>query len=147
MTRISGASIGRRAKPQRVCGECGSAAAGVDLQCRQGKCGGRTVLFASQAESRRFGELRLMQRAGEIHSLKCHPKFDLNIRDPETFRITKVGVYTADFSYGVKGAKVIEDVKPHKTMRGVRKPLMSEAAALRIRLFEALYGLKVRFVE
>ena len=150
MTRISGASIGRKARPQRICLGCGSEVLPPKKECL---CGSKsTVLFASRAEARRYDKLLFLQRVGEIHSLHCHPKFDLNIRDPETFRmtmarITKVGVYTADFSYEINDKKVIEDVKPFKTVKGVRKPLMSEAAAMRIRVFEALYGLKVVFVE
>ena len=143
MTRISGASIGRRAKPQRICLGCGSAVLPPKKEC----CSKNTVLFASQAEVRRYNILRLMLFDGQIQCLQCHPKFPLIISNEVSRQSAKIGVYTADFAYEKNGKPVIEDVKAHKTVKGVRKPLMSEAAALRIKLFEALYGMKVVFVE
>lgn len=63
------------------------------------------IVFASMAESRRYLELKLLVRAGEIENLELQPVFNLvaGIR------------YVADFGYMEKGKRVIEDVKGFKT--------------------------------
>ncbi|MBM0046858.1 DUF1064 domain-containing protein [Anaerococcus sp. mt242] len=73
--------------------------------------------FDSQKEARRYGELKLMERAGVIKDLELQPKFELipTIRtETETLRKT---VYKADFKYfDVKADhEVVEDVKGFKT--------------------------------
>ena len=79
--------------------------------------------FDSAAEAKRYGELKLLQRAGVIKALGVHPKYPLTIRG------VTIGVFTADFAYFEGGRKVCEDVK------GV----VTEAASLRMRVFAALY--------
>jgi hypothetical protein len=66
--------------------------------------------FASKKEARRYQELRLLERAGEIVSLKLQPRFDLYVKDQ------KVCAYVGDFSY-FRGGKqlVVEDAKGFKT--------------------------------
>ena len=69
--------------------------------------------FDSKKEARRYGELKLLVRAGRIKDLELQPKFELipTIRtDTETLR--KVSYY-ADFQYvDVESGKIIvEDVK------------------------------------
>ena len=63
--------------------------------------------FDSQAEGRRYEELRLLELAGEISDLRVHPKWDLVVNGALICR------YTADFCYLPKGPGdyVIEDVK------------------------------------
>ena len=73
--------------------------------------------FDSKKEARRYGELKLMERAGKIKDLELQPKFELipTIRtEDETLR--KVS-YIADFKYiDLESGKVIvEDVKGFKT--------------------------------
>ena len=92
--------------------------------------------FDSQAEARRYGELKLMEQAGEIENLRVHPKFELQkalLRNGKTIRpIT----YTADFAYYDHGlphpGHVVEDVKGGKA---------TQTAAFRIKqkLFMAKY--------
>lgn len=79
--------------------------------------------FASAAEARRYGELKLLQRAGLIKALGVHPIYPLTIHG------VTVGKFTADFAYYEGGRKVCEDVK------GV----VTEAASLRMRVFMACY--------
>lgn len=79
--------------------------------------------FASAAEAKRYGDLKLMQRAGLIRGLGVHPGYPLVING------VTVGKFTADFAYFEGGQKVVEDVK------GV----VTEAASLRMRIFMALY--------
>ena len=73
--------------------------------------------FDSMKEARRYGELKLMVRAGVIKDLELQPAFELipTIRtETETLRKT---VYKADFRYtDIKtGGVVVEDVKGYKT--------------------------------
>lgn len=70
------------------------------------------VRFASKAEARRYCELRLLEKAGEIRELELQPKFPLY-----AFCGGCVGHYIADFRYraGTRGVLIIEDVKGVKT--------------------------------
>jgi hypothetical protein len=79
------------------------------------------ITFASKAEARRYTELKMLEKAGEIAHLALQPEFplyaalDLPIhqdRDP-----LKLGVYRGDFSYvrTVNGEVIVEDVKGFKT--------------------------------
>lgn len=68
------------------------------------------IVFDSKAEARRWGELKLLARAGEI--------FELNRQVPYSLMVNgaKVGVYRADFVYVDRGENVvIEDCKGFKT--------------------------------
>lgn len=75
------------------------------------------IMFASKAEARRYGELLLIEKAGEIQNLELQPKFVLQ----EAFECEQYGKskkkkisairYIADFKYQEKGITVIEDVK------------------------------------
>ena len=72
--------------------------------------------FDSQAEADRYMELLVMQRAGRISELTCHPSFELipaqKVPGRRGFRGHK---YTADFSYQRDGELVVEDVKSVRT--------------------------------
>lgn len=65
------------------------------------------IKFASKRESKRYGELKLLERAGEIRFLRLQPKFPLIVGE------TKVAEYWADFAYvrNVDDVQIIEDVK------------------------------------
>src|SRR5687767_4980106 len=82
------------------------------------------IRFASQKEAKRYAELKLLQKAGEIRELELQPEFPLHVlamhRTPTLegdIVTSSVGVYRADFSYrdGRSGRQVIEDVKGFKT--------------------------------
>lgn len=89
------------------------------------------ITFDSQAEYRRYCELKLLKSAGVVRDLKVHPKFDLTIMG------TKVGSFKPDFQYvNQSGAVVVEDVKG----------IISEAASLRIRVFQAIYRIPVTII-
>lgn len=70
-------------------------------------------VFDSKAEARRYGELQLMLRAGEIRDLRLHPAYPLMGRKgPLTYQSGRAVRYEADFEYVKDGAGVvIEDVK------------------------------------
>jgi len=86
--------------------------------------------FDSEAEARRYGELKILQAAGTIAGLAVHPRFELQaaFEDCEGQRWPPV-VYVADFAYTENGAPVVEDVKGFET----------EAWKLKRRLFLARY--------
>jgi hypothetical protein len=67
------------------------------------------VVFASVKESRRYSELKLLERAGAIRQLELQPKFVLTVDG------TKVCTYLGDFAYFENNARVVEDVKGMKT--------------------------------
>ena len=67
------------------------------------------VTFASKAESDRYSQLKLLQRAGQISGLVCQPKFICVVGG------VKVCTYIADFSYFEKDKQVTEDVKGYAT--------------------------------
>ena len=76
------------------------------------------VTFDSTAEARRYGELKLLERAGEILNLELQPVFVLQDgfkgQDGKRVRAVK---YIADFRYFDVGtsAVVVEDVKGMET--------------------------------
>lgn len=66
--------------------------------------------FDSAKESRRYGALKLMERANMISDLKLQEKFQFVING------VKVCSYVADFTYLDKGGQlVVEDVKSEVT--------------------------------
>lgn len=68
--------------------------------------------FDSGAEAKRYLQLRLMERAGEIRSLKHHEVFVLVPRFLNGQGEKRDGYsYEADFVYEENGCVVIEDVK------------------------------------
>lgn len=86
--------------------------------------GGKT--FDSAKEARRFGELSLLQKAGEISDLRTQVKYVLipAQREPDTVGkrggvikgrlIERECAYIADFVYKRNGVEVVEDVKGYK---------------------------------
>lgn len=84
---------------------------------RASKYGAKAVVvdgerIASKAEARRWAELRVLERAGEIADLKRQPRFPFKLNGDLMF------TYIADFDYRDKaGRRVVEDVK------GVATPL------------------------
>lgn len=74
--------------------------------------------FDSKAEARRYGELKLMQRAGLIKHLKLQPRYRIQdgFSNGEGKRVRPIS-YVADFEYIdlQKNDVVIEDVKGKKT--------------------------------
>jgi len=68
------------------------------------------ITFASAKEARRYSELKLLERAGEISALMLQPRFPLKVNDQ------LICTYVADFIYQDKGgSSVVEDAKGFKT--------------------------------
>ena len=69
------------------------------------------VVFASKKELKRYAELRLLQRAGEVQDLELQPEFRVSINGQHYC------TYTADFAYTEKGERVIEELKSTGTAK------------------------------
>lgn len=117
---------------------------------RRHKYGAKSVVvdgirFDSRKESRRYGELRLMERAGEIRDLKTQPVFPLfTVRFTDGTRVPiltdsgRVYEYHGDFAYTAKdGTYHVEDVKGTTTL-----PL----SKLKMAILRASMGLEVEIV-
>ena len=81
------------------------------------------IRFASKKEAKRYGELKLLQQAGEIAGLEMQPRWDLHVNG------TRVAFYKGDFCYIAKGGLfVVEDVKGMRTpmYRLKRKMMLAE---------------------
>ena len=66
----------------------------------------------SGAEARRYAELLLLLRAGQIRDLVVHPRYQIlpAFRDRE-HRYHRATDYEGDFAYWEAGGQVVEDVK------------------------------------
>ena len=98
------------------------------------------VKFQSKAEARRYVELKLLEKAGEIHSLALQPAFDLNVVGGVVKDVRyRIGEYRGDFQYteARTGKRIVEDVK------GFMTPL----ARWKIKHVAAQYGIDVRIVK
>jgi hypothetical protein len=72
--------------------------------------------FDSNKEARRYGELVLLERAGQISNLERQVRFELI---PSQYRdgkcVERAAHYIADFVYMEDGKKVVEDTKGFRT--------------------------------
>ena len=95
-------------------------------------------VFDSIAESRRYKELKLLERAGEITDLKLQPKFLLQEsfkKNGKTFRKIE---YIADFQYIENNKIIVEDVKGMQT----------DVFKIKHKLFEKKYpDLELRIIK
>lgn len=79
--------------------------------------------FHSKKEADRFLQLKLLERAGDITHVEKQPRFKCEVNGQH---ITE---YRADFRYfdKVRGARVVEDVKGHRTREYIIKKALTEA--------------------
>lgn len=87
------------------------------------------IRFASKKEAKRYGELKLLEKVGEIADLELQPKFPLVVNG------VKVCTYIGDFRYrNVRQDQVIvEDAK------GVR----TDVFIIKSKLTKAVHGVDV----
>lgn len=89
--------------------------------------------FASGAEARRYGELKLIQQSGQIHDLQLQTKFPLKVNGQ------LVCTYVADFTYRAwNGGMVVEDVKSPASK--------TPQYRIKAKLLRALTGIEIREV-
>ena len=89
-------------------------------------------IFASGAEARRYQELKILERAGEIDGLELQPEYPLVVNNQ------RVAVYIGDFLYVDAQSKqrVLEDVKSTITRK-------LPVYRLKKKLLFALYGIEI----
>ena len=95
--------------------------------------------FPSTREARRYGELRLLERAGKIRGLRLQPQFPIVVNDE------LICTYRADFQYEdaanpsdpLQWTLVVEDVKGVPT----------EVYKLKKKLVKATHGIEIREVK
>jgi len=91
------------------------------------------IKFDSKKEANRFGNLKLLQKAGEISDLKLQVKMEIMVKEK------KIATYIADFTYTERGQYVVEDVKSDFTRK-------NPVYRLKKKLIEAIYNLKIKEV-
>lgn len=99
------------------------------------KCTVDGITFDSKKEAKRYGELKLLVRAGEISHLELQPDFEVAINGKHICN------YKADFGYvDVKTKEVIiEDVKSVATSQ-------ISTYRLKKKLVEAIYQIEIKEV-
>jgi hypothetical protein len=75
------------------------------------------IKFDSKREANRYGELKIMLKAGIIGLLDLQVPFELNPGGSHSLK------YIADFVYIIRatGEKVVEDAKGHRTREYIKK--------------------------
>lgn len=87
------------------------------------------IKFDSKKEATRYGELKLMEKAGQISDLRVHTRWELFVNEQ------LICNYESDFDYlsAVFGYRKVEDTK------GVRTAVFK----LKKKLMMAIYGIEV----
>lgn len=96
------------------------------------------ITFDSAKEARRWQELKLLERAGEIYDLQRQVPFVLiPVQKDESGKVIEREVkYIADFTYKEKGSlrRTVEDAKGMKTKEYIiKRKLMLHRFGLRIK--------------
>jgi len=73
------------------------------------------VTLDSQAEGRRYQQLRVLANAGAIQDLIAHPRYLLVEARTIDGKRERALYYEGDFAYTEKGRRVCEDVKGYET--------------------------------
>lgn len=95
-------------------------------------------VFDSIAESKRYKELKLLERAGEIKDLELQPKFLLQESFKKNGKTYRKIEYVADFKYIENGKTIVEDVKGMQT----------DVFKIKHKLFEKKYpDLELRIIK
>lgn len=91
--------------------------------------------FDSKKEADRYAELRLMERAGIIHGLKCQVPYILIPTQYVNGKLAEQAcVYKADFVYHQNGQLVVEDTKGYRTADYIiKRKLMLQNYGIRIK--------------
>ena len=106
--------------------------------------------FASDKEATRYGELKLLQMAGEISGLECHPTFTLQEGFTDAWGRHHRGItYEADFQYVENGVTIVEDVKAKwRNKRGRKGGTDTEMFRVKFKIAQRMFPhLKFEVVE
>jgi hypothetical protein len=82
------------------------------------------VRFASKAEAHRYGELKMLEKAGRIDGLRLQPKFDLMVTS-RLGQFVVIGQYIADFAYCEYACEGAPAVLKYEDVKGVKTALYS----------------------
>lgn len=117
-----------RSKRCHVCLDCRYSQPQNYKECPE--CGSKNrQYFMSQAELKRGMLLLTMQNVGTISRLRFQPRYKLQVNGQ------MICTYVADAEYYKDGKQITEDTKP--------KNFIDATAKLKIKLFEAIYGITV----
>ena len=95
-------------------------------------------IFDSIQESRRYKELKLLLRAGQIKDLELQPHFLLQEGFKKNGKTYRKIEYIADFKYIENGKTIVEDVKG----------LQTDVFKIKHKLFEKKYpDLELRIIK
>lgn len=86
-------------------------------------------VFHSKKEAQRYGQLKMLEQAGQISNLKLQVPYPLKVNG------ALITTYIADFVYDEDGREVVEDVKGKRTQEYVIKKKLMQAV-LKIAIFE-----------
>lgn len=103
---VSGVHLKGKARHVYVCERCRTwHDNGKPVQCRD--CGNLTFIhFPAKSEAKRFAELCLEEKLGDVTDIELQPTFILSASNG-----AKVGTWRADFRYKRGDETVVEDVK------------------------------------
>lgn len=87
------------------------------------------IRFASKREAKRYQELKLLERAGEISFLELQPKYKLYFQGKWMF------TYIADFTY--------VDERTHKEVTEDAKGIKTQVYRLKKKFIEEAYGIDI----
>lgn len=97
------------------------------------------IYFASRAEAKRFAELLLLLKMGQIRNLETQVRFKLIVNGIPIF---KRGYY-ADFVYMKNDIQIVEDVKSTaKSEHG-----QTEIFNAKVNLMGAIHGIQVQIIK
>jgi hypothetical protein len=97
------------------------------------------ITFDSKKEAKRYQELKLLERSGEISHLELQPSFKLFCgNEPIKFDSGRQAVYKADFAYFdyKVNRRVIEDAKGFRTPEYKLKRAIVHAMHPMVRIIE-----------
>lgn len=92
------------------------------------------IRFASKAEAKRYQELMLLERAGEITGLALQHRYKLLAQDGSV-----ACTYVADFDY----IDMRTDTRVTEDTKGIETPVFK----IKAKLFEAQYGRPITIVR
>ena len=106
------------------------------------KCVVDDIVFDSEKEAKRYGELKLLLKAGEIGFLERQVPFELNPGGTYSLK------YIADFVYidAKTGEKIVEDVKPMRVSKKTGKLFRTQVYKKKKRLMFTVHGIKIKEV-
>ena len=95
------------------------------------------IKFDSKAEARRYTELKLLEKAGEISNLKLQPRFILQHSFKHEGKTIRAITYIADFQYTEGDKEIVEDVK------GMETAVFKIKKKMFIKKYDGIYELRI----